>query len=706
MLPPVRSIQPLSVFTPTKWQTVLLRNFGLVPVSRIARALDTDESVVYREAERLGISRIRYDSRWDKQGYITVIRNNWHLLPYDQLLVLLNMDESRLDYLLKEDDFLGEKLGSFKPAADRVSYARLNSEQLARTEEAAAVIRDAFIDTYAKPFEFYPPENRLPEKPADDSVDKIVYSYSMLYGDALMEDDPLPDEQLAMLRSVGINGIWLQGVLSTLSYYPFCETLCTGYEKRRENLNRLIAKCAKYGIRVYLYFNEPRGLSEEKFTPETEHLKGSRFLNGYSLCTSRREVQEYLFESVRSLAEAVPDLAGIIAITMSENITNCYSREKLSCPVCARRKRQEVVAEVNNIMSRALKAGNGKTRLIANLWGWIDYFGWTEQDVLDGIRLLDTDIDVMCVSEWGHISRDGEERRVDEYSVSQVGPSRETETYLSYAKSLGHRTMAKVQVNNSWEFCIVPYIPAFESVLKHMQNLSRLGVSGLMLSWTLGGYPTVVFELVDSVFRGDFDYDSWLARHFGHNAAAVKSAAHMFSEAFSLFPFNIATLYFGAHNLGVGNFWYDRPTWLNATMVTFPYDQVSAWCGSYTQKAFVETLDRMNVLWREGCRILEPLRGNIRFEEFKRYAEAFRINMRSFALQIRYNTQKETADAALLADYVAEEEELTRAMYRIAASDCRVGYEASNHYYYTQNMFLEKLLNLYILQTEYRSTVL
>lgn len=705
MLPAVRKIEPLPYFTPCKWQTVLLRNFGLVDRAVLARVLGTTEEIIVREAERLGIGRIPFDERWMQRGYITIIKNNWHLLPYEQLIDLLGMDADRLDYLLKEDDFLGEKLGSFKPYVDKVVYTELSETEKTDTERVAALIRKAFVSDYAKPFRFYSDETLLPEKDRDDSIDKIVYSYSMLYGDALMENNPVTDEYLEGLRRTGVNGIWLQGVLSTLSYYPFFEKLCDGYEIRRKNLNRLIEKCGRYGIKVYLYFNEPRGLSEEKFTRKTEYLKGSKFLNNYSLCTSRKEMQEYLYEAVRSLAEAVPELAGIISISMSENITNCYSREQLGCPVCARRKRQEVVAEVNNIMSRALKAGNGKSRLIANLWGWIDYFGWSEQDVLEGIALLDRDIAVMCVSEWGTHRQNGQDRRVDEYSMSQIGPSLQTEKYLSYARRSGHDTMAKVQVNNTWEFCVVPYIPVFGSVLRHMKNLKELGISGLMLSWTLGGYPTVMLDLASSVFCDGFDYDVWLKKHFGDKADTVKNSAEIFSQAFAYFPFNIATLYFGAQNLNVLNPWYACPTGLNATMVTFPYDQVSAWCGSYARAEFTEALTRMTARWRDGWLLLEEQRGNARFEEFKRFAEAFYVGMSSFLLQIRFNSQKETVGKSALAKMVDEEIALTRAMYRLAGNDCRIGYEASNHYYYTQNMFLEKLLNLNTLKILYADNV-
>jgi hypothetical protein len=43
-----------------------------------------------------------------ERGYITLIRRNWHLLPYEQLLELLEMTPERLAFTLREDDFMGQ----------------------------------------------------------------------------------------------------------------------------------------------------------------------------------------------------------------------------------------------------------------------------------------------------------------------------------------------------------------------------------------------------------------------------------------------------------------------------------------------------------------------------------------------------------------------------------------------------------------------
>ena len=697
MLPEIRNMKPLEYFTPQKWQTIILRNYGLVDNKTMASVLGTDEQTVFNEAVRLGLEPIKYNPKWKKQGYINIIKNNWHILPYHQLMELLDMDEKTLEYNLREDDFLACKLGLFKAQADEVKYSPLTPEEIAETEKLANIIKAEYISTYIEPFDFYPDKALIKSdvKSANNDFDRIVYSYSMLYGDTFMEGDEIvPDDFLEQLQSVGVNGLWMQGVLSKLSPYPFVKGQDEGYEIRRQNLKKIIAKCKKYGIGVFLYLNEPRGLTEDQLTPETEKIKGREFSGTWSLCTETKPVQEYLYNAVKDLVEEVPELTGIITITMSENVTNCHSRENNNCPYCGHKKNYEVVPEVNNIIQRALTDVGVKTRLLANLWGWTPYFKWTEEDVKKGIERMDKKIDVLSVSEMGTVIIDGKEHSVEEYSISKVGPCEQTKKSLSLAKELGHKIMAKVQINNSWEFAVVPYIPVFDLIIQHMENLKELGVGGLMMSWTLGGYPTVSLDLVNRIFNSNFNYDEWLSDHFGENAQAVKSAVKSFSNGFRYYPHNIGTLYQSTQQVGPSNLWYKEKTDFFATMVTFPFDDYKAWCGCYSPDEFMEALNKILVHWKQGLDLLENVEGNFELTKLKRYAEVIYVNLRSTVVQIKYNIAREGADKALIIELLEEERELARKLYRLASKDACIGYEASSHYYFTQNNFLEKFVNI------------
>jgi hypothetical protein len=143
---------------------------------------------------------------------------------------------------------------------------------------------------------------------------------------------------------------------------------------------------------------------------------------------------------------------------------------------------------------------------------------------------MDERIAVLSVSEMGTVIVNGEKQSVPEYSLSKVGPCEETKDILSYAKSLGRKIMAKVQINNSWEFATVPFVPVFELVKEHMQNLKTLGVGGLMMSWTLGGYPSVSLDLATKIFDEDFDYD----RFFRTLASNWRTLTSLETEAYSI----------------------------------------------------------------------------------------------------------------------------------------------------------------------------
>ncbi len=710
MLPKIIKIKELPIFTPTKWQTVLLRNYGLVKNSKLASVLRTDEQTIYNEAVRLGIEKIAYDQRWIKSGYITIVKANWHLLPYSQLIEILDTTEEVLDYNLREDDFLGIKLGEFKPYCEEVVYQPLTAKQIEKTEELSKIIKENFIENYTPPFEFlYDEKLLIDSKDNDKDFEKIVYAYSATYGDAFLSDgEIIPESLLKRLSKTGVNGIWFQGVLSKLSPYPFIEGVDLGYERRRANVNKLIDKCAEYGIKVYLYFNEPRGLEQEEFTEETAKLKGREYGGKIALCTSKSEVKEYLYSAFKDFLSSVPNLGGIITITASENLTNCFARPGNDCKDCLKRGRPEVVSEVNNIIMHAIKDSSSNAKMIANLWGWAEYIGWTKEEVYKGISLLDKDIAVMCVSEMGTIIKDGKPFRVAEYSLSHVGPCQETIEYLAYAKELGHKIMAKVQINNTWEISTIPYFPVYDLIVEHMLNLKKIEVSGLMLSWTLGGYPSASFNLVNQIFSDDFSYDNWLKSQYQDKWEVAKKGVSLLSKAFRNYPICTGILYYSAVHMGASNLWYKEPTELLATMVCYPYDDIEGWCltnssrsnkdKTFTNEEFKQKLKKLTDEWLLGLDLLNKESGNSQFEELKLMARGIYLNIKSLLVQFEFNELKQSADKKVLLDYIDQEEKLTLSSYLIASKDARIGFEASNHYAFTQNTFLEKLVNLKFLR--------
>ena len=205
-----------------------------------------------------------------RQIYITIVRRNWHLLPYEQILQLLGWSAEQLAYTLREDDFFFHKLGQLKPKAQPLRWEEPSVEQKQRAEEIARLVHDkfpngalegreplfTFIETLKAPLD-------KPKKPAllDDGAPlRLGYSYFALCGDPLLDPslDPYPDGLLARLAAVGENAVWLHVELSQLAYLPWRPD--EHVEKRLDALRTLAKRAAAHGIKIFLYLNEPRSL--------------------------------------------------------------------------------------------------------------------------------------------------------------------------------------------------------------------------------------------------------------------------------------------------------------------------------------------------------------------------------------------------------------------------------------------------------------
>ena len=142
---------------------------------------------------------------------------------------------------------------------------------------------------------------------------RYCYSYFALYGDPLLDPtlDPYPDGYLARLAASGVDGVWLQAVLTRLAPFPWDARQSEHYEARLKNLRLLVERARRHGVGVYLYLNEPRACPVSFFATRPE-LKGVAEGDFAALCTSVPEVRDYLAASVESICRAVPGLARLL----------------------------------------------------------------------------------------------------------------------------------------------------------------------------------------------------------------------------------------------------------------------------------------------------------------------------------------------------------------------------------------------------------
>ena len=681
-------------YFPTDWQRVLFRNCGKVPLAALADLLGTDGQTLRAEAEKLGLGGIGEDASWRKKGYVTLIRSNWHILPDRDIAQLLGIGDEAYRAILREDDFLSVKLGEKTECAAPV-YAPLTEAQERETARIGALIRSVYRKKRAKPFDFYPPEPPPASLFRVPRGERILYSYSSLFGDLLDSGDfsAYSDECLLRLRGRGVTGVWIYGMLQKLSPCPFDGSLSEGYERRRKNLAALAAQCKKYGLGVYLYLNEPRALPAGKLPAAYAGAEKDGFV---AFCMQKQASCEYLMQAVCGLMKAVPDLAGILTITMSENYTHCFSRGRAHCGHCAARP-QDTAAEINNLICRGVKSAGSSARVIANLWGWSPFMNWDEEMMREGIAALDKDIEVMCVSEYGKkFCVGGTESEVIDYSLSQPGPSEVSRRALEYAASLGHKVWAKIQLNNSWECSSVPFVPVFYLQAKHLDALARMGIENFMLSWTLGGYPSPVVSLASRCAAGrGCDPDGWLAEEYGEEAPRVGAAARIFSSAFEKYPFSVDVLYKSPVTLGPGLLWQRKKIPLAPGMVCFPYDAAEEYSRPYGKEKFASLMEDLAREWQKGLALL-PQREEIKFRQLYAYAAACRCHFLSAALYTRFVTEKQKGfpNRREVLSLLRREYENVLALYALTCEDACIGFEASNHYFYDENTLLEKLVCL------------
>jgi hypothetical protein len=700
---------PLPHF-PDALHAVVWRNWELVEIDRLAQTLRATSEQIGAIAASMGLPpALTISDDVKRRNYLTVIRRNWHLLPYEQLLELLGWTEEELAFTLREDDFLYVKLGLLKPACQPVYYSPPSPEAQRRAAEIRCIVETEFGDAPHHrgelPFAFLHelaspiPTPKHSNAPTPQTIElRFLYSYFALYGDPLLqpEYDPYPDGYLARLAELGVNGVWLQGVLHKLAHWKLAPELSDDYETRLENLRRLVARAQQRGIGIYLYMNEPRAMPLP-FFEKHPHLRGVTANDFVTLCTSAPEVQEFITESLASIFKAVPDLAGVFTITASENLTNCWSHYRGNeCPRCGKRSAADVIAEVNQLVAEGVWRSQPNARVMAWDWGWQDE--WAE----DVINQLPQNVWLMSVSEWRlPIERGGVKSAVGEYSISSVGPGPRATKHWAAARQRGMKTAAKVQINNTWELSAVPYIPALRLVAEHAANLAQTGVNGLMLSWTLGGYPSPNLEIA-SQYYGDTAptplraMENVARRRFGDIVGVlVMQAWQQFSVAFSEFPYHGSVVYNAPQQVGPANLLYREPTGYRATMVGFPYDDLERWRAVYPPDIFQAQFEKVANAWQKGVKMLQAahdLEPSPTLAAELRVAEAAYLHFQSVAHQIAFVRARES-DWEKCQQILEAEIACARRLFDLVNADSRIGFEASNHYFYTRLDLVEKVVN-------------
>lgn len=678
-LPPIGKNAISLTHFPTQHQAFIFRACEYVPTNKIAEILNTSPENIKQAIRDMGLPDFQPKDLWLNRGYITIIRRMWHILPYEQILELLETDEQTLARLMREEDFLDVKLGQ-KPNCEKVFWRELTNEERQKTEQIKSIMQD--IDFGGKkPFEFEYNLPRLEFGGAEYFSTRIIYAFSGLYQHAFDVDSEefLPDALLEAYKNLGINGIWTQGILSWFSEFPFDPSISQGYEKRLQKMREMTERLDKYGIKLYLYLNEPRSMPLAFFDKYPE-LKGHVRGDDACLCVSTDEVRNYIKDSVESICRTVPLLGGFFTITRSENLTNCYSHADknqipCTCPRCKDRGVGEVIADTLESIVEGTRRVSKDIKVFAWSWCWDKY----NEEIINN---LPKEVILLSQSELGvPFEIAGYKGNVVDYSMSINGPGEYAKNEWKFAKKRGLKLGAKVQINTTWEASTVPAIPISSSVDEHIKKLKNEGVEHLLLSWTLGGYPS--HNIIAA------------AKHFYENCSgicendAVNDAERQFAKAFAEFPFDIGVLYFGPQNAGPSNLLFEKQTDYNATMTCFAYDDLNTWRGMYSADAFETQLEKLCQQWKIGLSMLPKTDDS----EIIVMARSSYCLFLSSLNQVRFIRARDAGDIQNALAAAREELTVAKQMLGLMNQNAAIGYEAANHYYFSKGQLAEKVLN-------------
>ena len=211
------------------------------------------------------------------------------------------------------------------------------------------------------------------------------------------------------------------------------------------------------------------------------------------------------------------------------------------------------------------------------------------------------------------------------------------------------------------------------------------------MTWTMGGYPSPSVSLACE-FGAEFELERWYEETFADKAA--RAAIGKLCEAFREYPFSVNALYLSPHTLGAANLWDLEPEEKGSTMVCFAYDDLESWVYPYGAEVYLSQMDKLLTLWKEGIKCLAETEKSEKTRELLRYARATYCHFKSDALQTAFALCKRVGDVVGMKKCVCEERENAAELLSLMRSDAKIGYEASNHYFYTERGLLEKILRM------------
>ena len=204
------------------------------------------------------------------------------------------------------------------------------------------------------------------------------------FGDELLDDvDYYPDEYLNRLAHNGTNGLWIYTSFAQLTASPRIKEHGKFGEERMEKLKRVVRKCRRYGVKVYVFAIEPLGFTPDIAPSYPEFLgthKGDRYV---PICLRTEAGREHTVHATEKIFREIPELGGFIDITAGERPTSCASVATFcDCPRCKKYSRGENLAYAVDVLKEGIRRSGAKADFISWTYG---HRYWNDNDIVDYI---------------------------------------------------------------------------------------------------------------------------------------------------------------------------------------------------------------------------------------------------------------------------------------------------------------------------------
>ena len=444
-------------------------------------------------------------------------------------------------------------------------------------------------------------------------------------------------EELKKIADAGFNAIWIHGLLRhIINAEPFPE-IGQHSELQINSVRQLIKRAAKYGIKVFIYMQPPRALAQANTSFWDKHpdIWGEedicQNLPIRRFCTSALKVKQWLQNAAATLAQSLPDLAGIILITASEFPQHCYSHRQrftpkpwapvIECSRCREKEPETVVAELINTIRNGIRAVSSKIEIIAWNWGW----SWNSDSNCKIIQQLSTDIIVMADFErGGYKNLHGRSNfYINEYSLSYGGPSEECQAIFNLVQQRGVRFMSKLQLGTTHELASVVCIPMIANIYDKAVFHRNKNIAGFMGCWNFGNMlPNTNVEAFNFFISRECPNEKNVAlqkfaeQYFPDgNVELLLQAWKLFASAMDYYPFTIAFLYHGPQNytLAYKDIYFPAPLIGKPAGRSWKFDErgddlSNSYLLHHTQfnlDEIIERVGKLAVVWQHGVFILE-----------------------------------------------------------------------------------------------------